>query len=132
MPDLFEAVGVLVRVRCWCGIQHAVPSSLREEQLRQFNDGRTPESIYCPLGHQHRPVGLTEVKKLQHRLHQQLAAYDQVKAELRNTENSRRAEKAAKTRLKNRIANGVCPCCHRTFANLARHMGKQHPKYTDA
>lgn len=26
-----------------------------------------------------------------------------------------------------RIANGVCPCCNRTFADLARHMQSKHP-----
>jgi Fe-S oxidoreductase len=45
-----------------------------------------------------------------------------------------RAQKAAKTRIKNdrdriktRVANGVCPHCNRTFQNLARHMASQHP-----
>lgn len=40
-----------------------------------------------------------------------------------------RAQKAAKTRLKNRIANGVCPCCNRTFKNLMQHMHNQHPEF---
>src|SRR3990167_1606004 len=31
------------------------------------------------------------------------------------------AKKGQLTKLKKRIANGVCPCCHRTFQNLARH-----------
>lgn len=38
-------------------------------------------------------------------------------------------QKAAKTRIKNRIARGVCPCCNRTFVNLAKHMASQHPSY---
>lgn len=133
MPDatLFEAMGTLSRVRCWCGIQHAVPASLRDEQLRQFNDGEEATSIYCPLGHQHAPAGVTEAERLRRRLQQTKAAHDQTKAQLRDAENQRRAQKAAKTRLKNRIANGVCPCCHRTFVNLLRHMSKKHPGYTE-
>jgi hypothetical protein len=131
MPDLFEAVGVLSRVRCWCGIQHAVPKSSRDEQLRKFNDGKNPPSIYCPLGHQHSPAGVTDSEKLKRRLQQERAEHDQTKSYLRDAENSRRAQKAAKTRLKNRIANGVCPCCHRTFANLLRHMGEKHPDYSN-
>ena len=126
---LFEAMGVLTRVRCWCGIQHAVPQSLRNEQLRQFHDGRSPQMIYCPLGHQHQPAGVTDAERLRRRLLEREAAHDQTKAELRDTEHRRRAEKAAKTRLKNRIVNGVCPCCHRTFANLRRHMVSKHPDY---
>lgn len=41
------------------------------------------------------------------------------------------AQKGVTTRIKNRIANGVCPCCQRTFKNLARHMKGQHPNYTN-
>ncbi len=41
------------------------------------------------------------------------------------------AQKGVTTRIKNRIGNGVCPCCKRTFTNLARHMKGQHPDYTN-
>lgn len=51
------------------------------------------------------------------------------RAEASRAEHSRRAEKAAKTRIKNRIARGVCPCCKRTFQNLAAHMQTQHPGF---
>jgi hypothetical protein len=43
-----------------------------------------------------------------------------------------RGHKAAKTRIKNRIKNGVCPCCTRTFQNLAAHMSSKHPDYLQA
>lgn len=43
--------------------------------------------------------------------------------------NSARSQKAAKTRLKNRIKHGVCPCCKRTFKQLAEHMKTMHPEY---
>lgn len=33
------------------------------------------------------------------------------------------------TKIKNRVGNGVCPCCNRTFENLARHMTSKHPGY---
>lgn len=39
------------------------------------------------------------------------------------------AYKGAATRLKNRAKAGVCPCCNRTFQNLARHMASQHPDH---
>lgn len=44
-------------------------------------------------------------------------------------EHRRRAEKAAKTRLKNRVGKGVCPCCNRTFLDLQRHMQLKHPSF---
>jgi len=132
MLTLAEKQGQLTVVRCWCGIQHAVPESLRDLQLRQFNDGLTAKFIYCPLGHRYQPAGITEAERLRRRLVEREAAHDQTRAALRNTENQRRAERAAKTRLKNRIGNGVCPCCKRSFTNLRRHMDTKHPDYTKA
>ena len=55
------------------------------------------------------------------------AALDQAEA----AERSRRAVKGHLTRTKKRIAGGVCPCCNRSFQNLARHMAGQHPDYVE-
>lgn len=136
METIQEHTGVLVVLRCWCGVQHAVPKSLRDLQIRQHNDGRTVQGIHCPLGHVHVPSGQTEADKLRNQLaaKENAIAYersrhDQTRAELRETENRRRAEKAAKTRIKNRVSKGVCPCCNRHFENLQRHMQGQHPDY---
>ena len=131
MFDLKEEQGQLTVVRCWCGIQHAVPASLRDEQLRKFNDGGQPQTIYCPLGHRYKPAGVTAAEKLRRSLQQERAAHDQTKSALQDAEHSRRAQKAATTRLKNRVANGVCPCCHRSFKNVRRHMDNQHPDYKE-
>lgn len=38
-------------------------------------------------------------------------------------------EQEAHTRLKKRMKNGVCPCCHRTVSQLARHMKTKHPDF---
>lgn len=32
-------------------------------------------------------------------------------------------------RLKKRASAGTCPCCNRTFSNMARHMKHQHPEF---
>jgi hypothetical protein len=29
-----------------------------------------------------------------------------------------------------RVGNGVCPCCNRTFEDLARHMKVKHREYS--
>ena len=34
-------------------------------------------------------------------------------------------------RIRDRVKNGVCPCCERTFQNLARHMATEHPEFGD-
>lgn len=40
------------------------------------------------------------------------------------------AQRGQTTKLKNRIAKGVCPCCQRSFQNLKRHMESQHPDFS--
>lgn len=132
MSTLTAGTTELVIVRCWCGIQHAVPRSLRNEQLRQHNDGwKNVTSIHCPVGHTHSPVGETECDVLKRQLIIARARHDQTKADLRETEARRRGEKAAKTKLKNQIAAGLCPVCRRPFANLMRHMQGQHPAFAE-
>lgn len=53
------------------------------------------------------------------------------KAATRRAKHQTNAQKGAKTKLQNRIAGGVCPCCNRTFKQLASHMKSQHPEYPD-
>lgn len=47
-------------------------------------------------------------------------------------ERSRNAYRGQVTRLKNRAAAGMCPCCNRHFTNLERHMATKHPDFTEA
>lgn len=44
-------------------------------------------------------------------------------------ERRRVAQKAATTRLKNRVKAGQCPCCRRHFHSLYDHMRNEHPDY---
>lgn len=39
-----------------------------------------------------------------------------------------RSLKAAKTKILNRVKNGVCPCCNRTFKDLQNHFKSKHPE----
>ena len=51
---------------------------------------------------------------------------------IRQRDAEQRAHSATKgqlTRARKRAANGVCPCCHRSFENVARHVAKQHPDF---
>lgn len=133
-----EHYGVLVVKRCWCGIQHAVPQSLHDLQRRQHDEKcrRDPiVAIYCPLGHRHYPAGESDREKVEKELNMakaqlanSIARHDQTRAALRDTEKKLIAQKSAKTRLKNRISRGVCPCCNRSFENVRRHMETKHPE----
>ena len=129
MTGLLTGTTELVVQQCWCGIWHAIPKSLNDAQRQQFDDGLEQTGIYCPVGHEWTRSGQSESDRLNKRLQAERARHDQTKAELRETEARRRGEKAAKTRLKKQVAAGSCPVCRRPFANLARHMAGQHPKY---
>lgn len=121
-------------VRCKC--DWAIPDAL-------YMAAKASSSItfYCPYGH---PQIFTEgpseadlLRRERDRLKQQVAQReDEAKeawrvASLRDDERlaaERRASAARGqvTRLKNRAAAGLCPCCNRSFVNLQRHMASQH------
>ncbi len=54
---------------------------------------------------------------------QQIARAEDAAAEARAA--MEKAERKTK-RLMRRVSAGVCPCCNRTFSDLARHMKTKH------
>lgn len=131
--------GELTVVVCWCGTRHAVPSELHDFQRRQHRDGvsdRDIQNIYCPLGHIHIPAGEGDAAKLRRELEQErqkaaqrLAQLDQERAERGAVERSLIATKGQVTKLRKRAQGGACPCCKRTFVQLARHVASKHPGF---
>ena len=133
----YEGVALTINVEfetieCFkCHVLFAVERATRKHYLD------TGDFFYCPNGHhQHYTEGRihTLEKQLKHR--QKLLEWaEQETANARedatSARNSLRSEKGAKTKLKKRIANGVCPCCERSFVNLARHMKGQHPDFME-
>lgn len=108
-----------------CGVSFALPVHMLNERRR------TGKDFYCPNGH-----GLSYRQTTEEKMRVQL---DAARARARHeadqreaAERSVRAHKGANTRLRKRVAAGVCPCCSRSFQNLARHMAGQHPDYATA
>jgi len=132
--EVESTVKLVVEICCNCGIPFAIPKALRENALADHS-----VSFYCPRGHSQHFIGKTEEEKLR----DQLAAASR-RAEMaegsarRQRERADSAERSASayrgqaTRMRKRIGNGVCPCCHRHFVNVERHMAGQHPGYADA
>jgi NMD protein affecting ribosome stability and mRNA decay len=115
---------------CSCGVAFGLEKWMRKRLVESH------DSFYCPNGHAQHFTGKTEAQQLR----EQLATEQQ--NSLRQSERARRAEQDAKhfessrnaykgqiTKIKKRVGNGVCPCCNRTFAALARHMATKHPEY---
>lgn len=93
--------------------------------------------FYCPNGHR-----IHYFETANQRLEKERDAERQrrrnAEATLTHTRDQLDAERRSKaayrghlTRVKRRIANGVCPCCSRSFDNVRRHMASQHPGWLD-
>lgn len=131
MATLTEiVVGVETLTCCECGIAFSVPTSW----VNQKREDHT--RFVCPNNHTLSFHAKSEVDQLRDQLTRERQRADQIDAyrrmETREKEHAQRrlaSTQGVVTRVKRRIANGVCPCCKRTFADLARHMKGKHPDY---
>jgi len=100
-----------------CGIVFFVPSYFYQERV---SIGST---WYCPNGH-NRVFREPDVKKLERQLSEERLAREVA-------QNQAASARRALTRIKGRIARGVCPACNRTFQNLKRHMDTKHEGFRE-
>lgn len=123
MTDLY------IQECCACFIRFAVPKSF---DIARRKDGNR---FFCPVGHSQ---SYTEsendrIRRERDRLKQEAARLEEVATSERQlreaAERSASARKGQITRLKNRAAAGVCPCCNRSFENLKNHMSTKHPGF---
>lgn len=127
MTTTFQKATTFEVVSCGeCGVQFALSSAFI---VSRKSDRKT---FYCPNGHGRWFPGETAADKAQ-RLASELDI-ERTRLAQRNKQldYARRAAKANGTRLrkvKQRVGHGVCPCCNRTFAQLAQHMATKHPSY---
>lgn len=128
-------VELLEKVCPICGVVYGLERSFYEWR----SNGSAPDNRkgwHCPNG-----CSLVVTKSKAAKLEEELAAerrrrqsaeqnvaYYQDRAE----HERRRANgyKGHATRMTKRAKAGVCPCCNRTFKQLARHMATQHPTFT--
>lgn len=105
-----------------CGVLFMIPDSFNS-RLRE-----THANFYCPNGHAQYYTGKTEAEKLREELERTQRNLTAAKcAEAEQRTEREKVERKLKRTCK-RIHAGVCPCCNRTFTNLARHMATQHPE----
>lgn len=113
-----------------CGISFAVPNWWHQGKRK------THSWFYCPNGHQQKFSQESDLEKAvreRDSARQQIARAEQEAREA--TENAEKASKRAfkaeraKKLLEKRTAAGTCPCCQRTFSNMATHMKRQHPQF---
>ena len=123
MSKYVDNVYLVTEQCCNCGMTFAMTQDFQERKLKDR------ESFYCPRGHSQHYTGKSETQKLkvqldktQKQLAQQLSATANLRVQrdsIHNTYN----------RMRDRVKNGVCPCCNRSFQNLRDHMKTQHPEF---
>ena len=111
-----------------CGVRYGLEARFYADQRAGKGKGWT-----CPNGHTLviRESDAEKFRREADQLKQQLAQKDdEIERQRTQRMHSERQVSAAKgqiTRLKKRAKAGTCPCCNRTFANMAAHMKTQHP-----
>ncbi len=117
-----------------CGGTYAINERYRQQKYDK-GEGWTCPYCKCNWGYYED----SEVKRLEkqlataknetYRIRKQKEWAEQ---EAKNQKNTARAFKASATRAKNKLSRtkaGVCPCCNRTFKQLAAHMKNKHPAW---
>lgn len=110
-----STVTFYVETCCNCSIQFAMPMDM-QNRLR-----RSGGNFYCPNGHCLH-YGDTTEDKLRREL-------DATQSKLSNAQFELIVASKKVKRLEKKAKNGVCPCCHRQFVQLSRHMKTKHPDF---
>ncbi len=132
---------VIVRLsRCDCA-KCGLTFGVSDEFKSQRRDDHA--MFYCPNGHTNYYPYKSKAERIQVELENERAArrkdIEAKQAAFSRALNAERERdhhwterKKTNTRLrhlKERVKHGVCPCCHRTFADVARHMETKHPGF---
>lgn len=116
-----------VEMQCGtCGVWHAFP-------MTRYNAARREGGFWtCPNGHSRgwkkgeEQEEINKIRRERDRLLQQSAQKDD---EISQREREISSQKRIVNKLKKRASAGTCPCCQRTFSNMAIHMRNQHPDF---
>lgn len=130
------SVDMVIEECCNCGVVFAMTKDFKDEKLKHRNSSNR-RTFYCPNGHAQHYLGETEEARLRRELTQEREKAEReerwrLAAEKRAQHERHRANgyKGHATRITKRVKAGVCPCCNRTFKQLAAHMAAKHPEFT--
>jgi DNA repair exonuclease SbcCD ATPase subunit len=115
----------LTEINCGqCGGTYAINEKYRETKYQKGGCWNCP---YCRVGWGYSDNN--ENSKLKRALEQEKKRKEWAQQQAANAERALAAQKGVNTKLKKRVAAGVCPCCNRTFKQLSAHMAKKHPEF---
>jgi hypothetical protein len=117
---------------CTCGISFGFTRQFERERRRDH------KWFYCPNGHQQHWSQKSDVEKAREDAERQRQRAERLARDLESKSitlaRERRSHSATKgqlTKVKKRADHALCPVdgCRRSFANVARHIERQHPGY---
>lgn len=132
MPEVINILTAFKTIICCkCEFPFAVTAATKERWVNEHT------SFNCPsCGTSQAFRGKTteeELREALERSQREVKWQTEFKEEARQESNKLRhrlnGTKGYITKLKNRVGNGVCPCCNRSFKDLHQHMKTKHPKF---
>lgn len=114
---------------CNCGVAFGMPKTWHQH----FKD--TGQYFYCPAGHSQHYTETAEQKlkrelaNVKENLKWQKESRERAERDVKHYKASAAAQKGQVTKLKNRTARGLCPCCDQYFPSLDKHMADKHPEF---
>jgi hypothetical protein len=129
--DVLNTLTIAITACHACGVQFGMPKSLLAARRA---DGK---GFWCPNGHSlaFRETETDRLRKELERTKRRAESLDAMATsaldQLASERKALSATRGQLTKTRKRIANGVCPCCHRSFVKLAAHMQTKHPDYAE-
>jgi hypothetical protein len=113
---------------CSCGVAFAMTRRFYDECRRRPIE----QKFYCPNGHQQWYTGKSDRERIAQLEADKIALNSRlatVRSEAEAAARARDRAKAEKKRILDRVANGICPYCNRSFqsSRLQRHIHSKHP-----
>lgn len=111
---------------CNCGVPFAMTDTHKKARLAD------KETFYCPNGHPQHYLGKTHDQQLKDAERKAANALEEARITAARAEQLAQALTDARRetkRLERRATAGACPCCDRTFVQLARHIKTKHPEF---
>jgi hypothetical protein len=116
-------------VACYtCGVRFGITRELYNRAVRDATG-----SVHCPACGKMmcwiESDAQRKIKELENKLLWEAGEVSRQKEAREAVEKSLHATMGVVTRLKRRIGSGTCPCCKRTFRQLAAHIANKHPGF---
>jgi len=106
-----------------CGIVFAMTQDFIRERKEDH------KRWYCPNGCCRIFTSKSKEQKLKEKLAKKQSELEREQSNVIHLKKTVKKVASNYQRMRDRVKNGVCPCCDRTFQNLFNHMKTKHPDF---